>query len=180
LWLGREIASSGFQALEQEATAHRIPILHHQRGDSFSWAGVQGAFLWPDAAPATDKAGNNDSLVLRLQFGGVSYLLTGDIERPVERQLLSRQDALRADFLKVGHHGSKTSTIPEFLAVVSPRIAVISAGAENPYGHPNQSVLDEFRGRGARLLRTDRDGATTVLTDGREISVHSYAQSESP
>ena len=176
LWLGREITSPGFRALEQEAAAHGVSIVHHERGDTFAWAGVRAAFLWPDSAPATDKAGNNDSLVLQFHFGAINYLLTGDIERPVERQLLSRGDSLHADFLKVGHHGSKTSTTPDFLAAVAPRIAVISVGAENPYGHPNQSVLDEFRGIGARLLRTDVDGATTVISDGRAVSVHSYNQ----
>ncbi len=180
LWLGREITSQAFQALEQEAKAEGVPIVHHLRGDGFTWAGVQGAFLWPDVEPPTDKAGNNDSLVLRLRFDAVTFLLTGDIERPVERELLSRQDLLHAEFLKVGHHGSKTSTTPQFLAAVAPRVAVISAGAENPYGHPSQSVLDEFRGTGARLLRTDRDGATTVLTDGHGIIVHSYAQGNAP
>lgn len=175
LWLGREITSPGVRALEEEARLHQTRIVHRQRGDAFAWGGVDGQFLWPDDAPATEKANNNDSLVLRLQFGNVSYLLVGDIERPVERQLLGRGDALRADFLKVGHHGSKTSTTPDFLQAVGPRLAVISAGAENPYGHPNQAVLDEFNGRGTRLLRTDRDGATTVSTDGRALSVQAYA-----
>ena len=176
LWLGREITSPGFLALEQEAAAHHVPIVRRHRGDSFTWAGVQGTFLWPVDEPAAEKAVNNDSLVLRLQFENIDYLLTGDIERPVERELLSRGDVLRADFLKVGHHGSKTSTTPDFLAAVAPRVAVISVGAENPYGHPNASVLDEFRGHGTRLLRTDQDGATTVLTDGRAITVHWFTQ----
>ena len=180
LWLGREITSASFRALEEDAKAHRVPIVRHLRGDAFTWAGVQGTFLWPGDEPAADKAANNDSLVLRLEFGSVIYLLTGDIERPVERELLARGDALQADFLKVGHHGSRTSTTPEFLAAVTPRVAVISAGAENPYGHPSQAVLDEFQGSGARLLRTDRDGATTVLTNGRQITAHSYAQDNGP
>jgi competence protein ComEC len=180
LWLGREITSRGFRALEDEARTHHVPLVHHQRGDAFAWGGVQGAFLWPGNDPPSEKATNNDSLVLRLEFGGVRYLLVGDIERPVERELVARGDPLQADFLKVGHHGSKTSTTPDFLAAVGPRIAVISAGAENPYGHPNQVVLDEFRGRGTRLLRTDRDGATTVSTDGRSIVVRTYAQDHAP
>jgi competence protein ComEC len=176
LWLGREITSPGFRALEDEARAHHVPAIHHQRGDSFTWGGVQGTFLWPAEEPPAEKASNNDSLVLRLEFGGVHYLLVGDIERPVERELLARGDTLGADFLKVGHHGSKTSTTPDFLAAVGPRFAVISAGAENPYGHPNQVVLDELTGRGTRLLRTDRDGATTVLTDGKNITLRAYAE----
>ena len=175
LWLGREITAAGVHALEDEAHDRHVRIVRRLRGDSFDWAGVHGEFLWPGDEPAADKANNNDSLVLRLEFGGVRYLLVGDIERPVERQLLARGDALHADFLKVGHHGSKTSTTPDFLQAVAPQVAVISAGADNPYGHPNQVVLDEFTGRGARLLRTDRDGATTVSTDGRVIRVQSYA-----
>ncbi|HUJ41090.1 MAG TPA: DNA internalization-related competence protein ComEC/Rec2 [Candidatus Acidoferrales bacterium] len=180
LWLGREINSPGFHALEEEAAAHHLPIVRRLRGDTFTWAGVRGTFLWPVDEPPADKAANDDSLVLRLQFGSISYLLTGDIERPVERQLLARGDALRADFLKVGHHGSKTSTTPDFLAAVSPAIAVISVGAENPYGHPNQSVLDEFRGIGTRLLRTDRDGASSILTDGHTMTVHWFTQETAP
>jgi len=176
LWLGREITSPGFRALEDEARQHHVPMVHEQRGDTFTWGGVPGTFLWPVEDPPAEKATNNDSLVLRLAFGGIRYLLVGDIERPVERELLARGDSLQADFLKVGHHGSKTSTTPDFLGAVGPRIAVISAGAENPYGHPNQVVLDEFKGRGTRLLRTDRDGATTVLTDGRSITVRSYVE----
>ena len=180
LWLGREIASPGFRALEQEASAHGVPIQRRLRGDAFTWAGVRGTFLWPGDEPVAEKAANNDTLVLRLEFGDVTYLLTGDIERPVERQLLARGDALHADFLKVGHHGSKTSTSREFLSAVTPRVAVISAGAENPYGHPSQAVLDEFGGSGARLLRTDQDGATSVITDGHTLTLHSYAQDLPP
>jgi competence protein ComEC len=180
LWLGREIASPGFRALEQEANAHGVSVLRHLRGDSFIWGGVRGTFLWPGDEPVAEKAANNDSLVLRLEFGSVTYLLTGDIERPVERELLARGDVLHADFLKVGHHGSKTSTSREFLSAVTPRVAVISAGAENPYGHPSQAVLDEFGGSGTRLLRTDRDGATTVSTDGHRISLHTFAQDLPP
>jgi len=176
LWLGREITSPGFHALEQEAAARHVAIVRRQRGDTFTWADVRCSFLWPIDEPAAEKAVNNDSLVLRLQFRRIDYLLTGDIERPIERELLSRGDELHADFLKVGHHGSKTSTTPAFLAAVAPRVAVISVGAENPYGHPNQSVLDEFRGSGTRLLRTDRDGATTVLTDGRAMSFQWFTE----
>ena len=180
LWLGREITSPGFRALEQEARAHHVPIVRRLRGDSFDWAGVRGTFLWPVEEAPAEKAGNNDSLVLRLVLGNVSYLLTGDIERPVERQLLASGDSLHSDFLKVGHHGSKTSTTPPFLQAVAPRVAVISAGADNPYGHPNQSVLDEFRGSGSLLFRTDRDGATTILTDGRQIMLHWFAEGNPP
>jgi competence protein ComEC len=176
LWIGREITSPGFRALEEEARVHGTRIVHRQRGDVFVWGEVKASFLWPDSDPPADKAKNDDSLVLRLEFGKVRYLLPGDIERPVEHQLLARGDALAADFLKIAHHGSKTSTTPDFLAAVAPRVAVISAGAENPYGHPSPVMLKEFEGRGARVLRTDRDGAVSVTTDGRAVNTQTYVQ----
>jgi competence protein ComEC len=174
LWVGRDITSWASRALEAEAHAHGTRVVRRRRGDGFAWGGVQGEFLWPGDDPPAEKASNNDSLVLRLEWGEVHFLLPGDIERPVERELLARGDALGADFLKIPHHGSKTSTTPEFLTAVSPRIAVVSAGAENPYGHPSSPVLDEFRGRGARVLRTDRDGAVTITTDGRNMRAETY------
>jgi len=78
---------------------------------------------------------------------------------------------LRADVLKVGHHGSKNSTMPEFLGAVAPQIAIISAGEENPYGHPSPELLERLEGSGSRVLRTDWGGAVQVFTDGRESRV---------
>ena len=86
---------------------------------------------------AAAKPGNNDSLAFRVSFGARSFLLTGDMERPMEGRLLAEGLAAHADVLKVGHHGSKTSSIPPFLDAVSPSIAVISAGFENSFGHPH-------------------------------------------
>jgi len=176
LWIGREVAVPALHDLEEQALARRVRIVHQQRGLSFDAGGAQGQFLWPADEPSAQKPSNNDSLVLRVDLGAVGYLLTGDIERPTERELLARGDNLHADFLKVAHHGSKTSTTPPFLAAVEPRIAAISAGAENPYGHPSAAVLDEFRGRGTRVVRTDHDGAATVTTDGHSISLRTYVQ----
>ena len=176
LWVGRETGAPALRALEEEARGLGTQIVHEHRGSSFDWGGARGEFLWPEDAPSTRKASNNDSLVLRLELAGTRYLLTGDIERPTERELLSRGDDLHADFLKVAHHGSKTSTTPPFLAAVGPRIAAISAGAENPYGHPSASVLEEFHGSGTRVVRTDRDGAVTICTDGHTLTLRTYAQ----
>ena len=176
LWLGREIPVPALRALETEAGAHAVRMVHHRRGDTFDWAGVRGEFLWPADQPSSRKPSNNDSLVLRLELAGVGFLLPGDIEKPTENELLDRGDNLHADFLKVAHHGSKTSTTPPFLVAVAPRLAVISAGADNPYGHPSPVVVEEFRGRGARVVRTDREGAATVSTDGRSLTLRTYVQ----
>ena len=105
-------------------------------------------------------------------------MLTGDIEQPVERSLGEGGDSLAADFLKVPHHGSRTSTSAPFLDSVHPRFAAISVGENNPFGHPNADVLHRIASEGARLYRTDRDGAITVLTDGHQMEVRTFLSSD--
>ena len=85
--------------------------------------------------------------------------------------LEEHSDGLHADVLKVGHHGSKNSTTQEFLDTVAPAIAIISAGEDNPYGHPSPELLERLENAGVRILRTDRDGAVHVLTDGERLEI---------
>ena len=94
--------------------------------------------------------------------------------------MLSEAEAgkLHADVLKVGHHGSKNSTMPEFLESVGPQIAIISAGEQNPYGHPSPELLERLRGSGARILRTDQEGAVQVVTDGHSLRVNCFVKCE--
>ena len=174
LWVSRDIETPVFRALLAEARARGTQIVFHHRGDSFEWDAVAGRILWPELLGTVTRPTNNDSLVIRLVYGRVAMLLPGDIEQQVERQLLEMHESLAADFLKIAHHGSKTSTTPEFLAAVGPHVEAISAGEGNPYGHPNTAVLEEVAGRGARLLRTDRDGAITVTSDGQTLRVSSF------
>jgi competence protein ComEC len=196
LWIGREVSIPALARLEDLARERKIPIEHELRGKAFHWEGVEGDFLWPEIAPeeAAPLAKNNDSLVLRLRYRDQTILLPGDAEKQVEREILSENssEAIHSDVLKIGHHGSKNSTTPEFLAAVRPRVGIISAGEENPYGHPHAELLERLEGAGVRILRTDRDGAVRVLTDGRcleitcfvacpgvinaELSVHGQAQ----
>jgi competence protein ComEC len=110
---------------------------------------------------------NNNSVVLRLRFGDISFLLTGDLAADGEEALLRRGGDLRATVLKVGHHGSDTSTTPPFLAAVRPAYAVISARAENSFGHPSPSL--QLRLAGVPFLRTDENGSVRFETDGRRL-----------
>jgi competence protein ComEC len=178
LWLGREVASPALAKLEALAREKKIPVAHETKGRKFSWDGADGEFLWPKILTneAALGAKNNDSLVLRLRYGNRSVLLPGDAEEQAEREMLveNGENILGADVLKVGHHGSKNSTTPEFLAAVHPRVAVISAGEDNPYGHPNQELLKRLGQNGARILRTDRDGAVHVLTDGIRLEISCF------
>jgi len=178
LLIGREVSSAAFSNLEQLAHERKIPVVHEIRGRAFSWDGVEAQFLWPEVSPEeiAPSAKNNDSLVLRLQYGDRSVMLPGDAEKQTEREILAENSEaiIHADVLKIGHHGSKNSTTPEFLGAVRPQIAVISAGEDNPYGHPSPELLERLEEAGLWVLRTDRDGAVHVLTDGRQLQISCY------
>jgi competence protein ComEC len=100
-------------------------------------------------------------------------LLTGDAEKQAEHEILTENSAmaLHADVLKVGHHGGKNSTSPEFLAAVQPRVGIISSGEDNPYGHPSPELLERLQNAAVSTLRTDKDGAVHVLTDGTRLEI---------
>jgi competence protein ComEC len=121
-----------------------------------------------------DDPKNNDSLVLRLRYGQRSFLLTGDVERPIEREMVDGGELRATDVLKVPHHGSRTSSTEEFLGAVQPAFAVISAGFENSYGHPHPTVVERLGQHHATVLRTDRDGLITIRTDGRRMTVETF------
>jgi competence protein ComEC len=136
------------------------------RGDEWELDGVRFEVLWPPAGYRTGNL-NDTSVVLRVTYGDVRVLLTGDFEAPAQRALMALED-VRADLLKVPHHGSKT-TAPEFLASVDAGVAVISVGADNRFGHPSAETLTALRG--ARILRTDLSGRVTVRTDGHRLQI---------
>jgi competence protein ComEC len=177
LWIGRDDDRRASQTLVAEARAHGVPIVHETSGMDFSWEGADCQVLWPEDAAASQKASNDDSIVIRVGEGPFHFLLTGDIERKAETGLVDENVPLAADFLKVPHHGSKTSSTDAFLAAVMPRVAVASVGESNPFGHPAEVVVERYERAGARFLRTDRDGAVTALTDGHEFTVHTFAES---
>ena len=115
----------------------------------------------------TDTDTNDDSLVMKLSYGEVDILFTGDIEAKAETRLLASGQNLRAEVLKVPHHGSRTSSTVPFIAAVQPKFALFSLGIRNRFGFPNTEVVARYRERGCVLLRTDELGAITLKTDGR-------------
>jgi competence protein ComEC len=139
---------------------------------------VELEFLAPDSAWTRELDDPNEaSVVVRARYGAVRFLLVGDAEREEEQWLLARDSlALRAEVLKVGHHGSSTSTTARFLRAVRPTIALVSVGAGNTYGHPSAQVLASLAAQGATVLRTDRQGSIVVRTDG--ITLEIQAQGE--
>ncbi len=117
------------------------------------------------------KTPHDDVVVAMLRYKDVSVLLTGDMEAKIERLLIAKHADLDADVLKVGHHGSKTSSTPEFLAATTPRLAVISVGAKNRYRHPSTEVLSRLEKMSIPYYRTDIDGGIVVESDGNAFRV---------
>jgi competence protein ComEC len=108
---------------------------------------------------------------LRVGYGRNGFLLSGDAERPIEREMLAEDEIRRTDVLKVAHHGSRTSSTEDFLSAVEPVFAVISVGLDNSYGHPNRDVVERLRQHRAVVYRTDQDGLITVRSDGYRLHV---------
>ncbi|MFP5262125.1 MAG: ComEC/Rec2 family competence protein [Blastocatellia bacterium] len=160
------------------ATAQRnITLRSLSAGERFDIEGVTVEVLWPppDSGPYA-TSGNNDSVVLRLVYGSVAILLAGDIEQEAESELVESSADLRADVLKVAHHGSKTSSTESFIDRVQPRCAVISAGERSRFGHPHAAVTGRYLSRGVALLQTGRDGTITVETDGAAVAANVFRE----
>jgi competence protein ComEC len=138
-------------------------------GEAWDWDGVRFEFLTPAWSGVVKR--NDLSCVLRIAAAGGAMLLTGDIERTAEKALLS--SAVRSDVLLVPHHGSRTSSTPEFIAAVAPRWAVVAAGYRNRFGHPNGEVLERYRSAGAQIARTDLQGSISIRLTADGVGVES-------
>lgn len=136
-------------------------------GETFALGGAQVQILGP-LHSAEDS--NDNSIVLKVSFGATSFLFTGDAERAEEQDLLNAGVNLQSTVLKVGHHGSDTSTSYPFLRAVAPQYAVISVGAGNSYGHPTEAVLSRLRDAGVTTFRTDLQGEITAVSDGQTVN----------
>ena len=169
LWVGNNPPVSDYLALLGLARQLQVNVRSLHAGEAFAFGSVHIQALAPfaDYAPGAEPS-NNESLVLRVAYGQTSALLEGDAEAPVERAMLAESD-LQSTLLKVGHHGSLTSSTPEFLARVAPQWAVISCGLHNHYGHPRPEILHELESAGVRTLSTDVNGASCFRLDGAAI-----------
>ncbi|MDF2268608.1 ComEC/Rec2 family competence protein [Streptomyces coacervatus] len=171
---GFEEPADQVEFVRKEAAARHIPLTHAVAGEQRRTGSLSWQVLWPPPGPAPDPDGPNDaSVALLVRSGGLRLLLLGDLEPPAQQALLrSPEGALLGgvDVLKVAHHGSAYQD-PELMRRVAPRIALISCGKDNPYGHPAPSTVAALRAEGAVVLRTDRDGALAVTGAGRELGV---------
>ena len=180
LWVGIDPNSADYVALLNEAVALHITVRHLHAGDAINLGQLHITTLAPALAYTNlGPPRNNDSIVLRVDYGRASALLEGDAEAPSERAMLAAHEIHPVTLLKIGHHGSRTSTTPEFFAAATPRFAVISVGRNNTFGHPRPEVIARIAAAQTRLFRTDRFGlAQFLLTkDGniQEIEAKSSA-----
>jgi competence protein ComEC len=172
LWVGNNPRFGAYNALLDEASGLHVRVRSLRAGEAFPFGPTQVSVLAPfsDYQPGAEPA-NNDSLVLRVAYGATSVMLEGDAEAPVEDAMVAQamlaEPNLASTLLKVGHHGSITTTRPEFLARVHPECAVISCGLRNRYGHPRIEVLKALEEAGVRTFSTDINGAACFRLDGK-------------
>ena len=175
LWLGGDVAQSPeLREIVEDARRMNIDVVQHAQGDEFRFGGTNIRILAPPFEMRKDAQGkrpgrNDESLVMKISYGKTSALLEGDAERATEENLTREHP--EADLLKVAHHGSATSTLPELLRAVRPQFAVISVGARNVYGHPRYEVLERLQREKVNTYRTDLDGATSFFLNGSTVSV---------
>ncbi|MGB4483254.1 MAG: MBL fold metallo-hydrolase, partial [bacterium] len=155
------------------ADSPALPLFGVAAGDELELGrGVDCKVLHPPPSPltGTNDDYNNNSLVLLLRMGAVSFLFTGDLEGTGEEYMLQYNRVPQATILKVAHHGARNSSSREFLEQIRPSLAVISTGP-NSFGHPHQETLERLEALGVKIYRTDVDGAVRIRTDGKRVWV---------
>lgn len=172
----RKIAAQAVITSEAQTLDAYNPALC-QAGQQWEWDGVWFAVLHPDDAQYYKKR-NDRSCVLMIQAGEHKALLTGDIEKRSEKELITRYgEELKADLLLVPHHGSKTSSSEEFIQTVNPKYALIPVGYKNQYGHPKEPVLQRYKDLNVSILRTEYDGAISFRLGG-DLMPHCYRREQ--
>ncbi len=170
LWVGLLPPSSALENVIATAEALGVKVVRHWEGDEFVLGGVGIRVLFPPRGwPVGASPQNNDSMVLQINFVESSVLLEGDAEKKVERRIVALHHPV-ANLVKVGHHGSANATTPELIASARPQFAMISVGSGNSFGLPRTEVLTRLSNAGARVYRTDLDGAVSFYLDGRTVT----------
>ncbi len=174
LWVGAEPQTDEWKVVEQHAKADHVPIVSLTRNSppvTIGGAQIKVLAPSPDYVPGK-SATNDDSLVFQVNYGRRSVLMTGDAERPIEDDLVQTGLLHPVTLLKVGHHGSKTSSSEEFLREINPQFAFISDGYKNQFHHPSPGVLERFAQHHTAVFRTDQHGLLTFLTDGNKVELN--------
>ncbi|HZP02819.1 MAG TPA: ComEC/Rec2 family competence protein [Terriglobia bacterium] len=176
-WFGKEATTPAYRAVAELIRKQGIPCRQLVAGDTIMRGGAVIRILWPRrGSPFSADPSNDDSVVMRISQGDASMMLPGDVSRDVEANLIGLDVPLQSQVLKVAHHGAKSSSSPEFLSRVAPRIAVITGQGSDILNLPNPETLERLRICRARVLRTDIDGAVTVQMRAGWLSARGYAE----
>jgi competence protein ComEC len=180
LWVSIDPNSDAYRSLLDEAKDLGVTVRHFYAGTHLGWGGTQITMLAPETGYANPRDPvNNDSLVMRMQYGNASVLLEGDAEAPSEREMLAHGRIAPVTLLKIGHHGSRTSTTQEFFAAAAPKDAVVSVGKGNTFGHPRYEVVERIAEARTKLYRTDEFGLTTFLLE-RDGKIRELVDASNP
>ena len=140
----------------------KIRLIYVKEGDVLKIGGIKISIIHPENKLMINNPMNNNSIVCKIEYNSFSMLLTGDIEKEAEELILKKNKDLKADILKIAHHGSKSSTTEVFLRAVNPKIALIGVGKNNNFGHPSNDVIQRLKENGARIYRTDENGEISI------------------
>ena len=164
------VGDTDFDEFATALKLRQVPLETISRGDELEIGGVRIQVVYPKPDPTRAAISDNDhSVVMRFIFGDRKILMTGDIERSAEMNILGMPEEVAADVIKVPHHGSRTSSTDQFVSSVHPSLAVISVGKRSIFGHPHREVVERWQNTGAEVLTTGNSGTISVSTDGRDL-----------
>lgn len=159
------ITSSFYEDFIGAVSGSGADVYYAYAGDSYTYGDMRFDIISPES---TGKDLNNDSVVTLVTYSDVSVLMTGDAEKKIESRIMNSYPSLKCNVLKVPHHGSSTSSSPDFIRMISPENAVISVGENNRYSHPTPSTLKTLEDNGVAVYRTDYDGTVIMRTNGKQ------------
>lgn len=162
------VTTTGYESLLKSIANRNVNAIPATVGESFKLGDATVQIFSPSQQ---DEDLNNMSVVLKVVYGETSFIFQGDAEKTVEKQLLNSDYDLNADVIKLGHHGSNTSSTEKYLKAVNPQYAIISCGADNSYGHPHDEVIDRLKNNNISFFVTAQTGDVTVTSDGENIDI---------
>lgn len=171
LWTGVGQDTTASTRWDNDLSNEKASIVLAKQGVNIKAGNADLSVLYPFVLPQGQDSSNDLSIVSRLAFNNFSFLFLGDISYKVEKKILENGVDVMADVIKVAHHGSKDSTSKDFIAAISPKVAVISCGKDNKYGHPHQGPLSVLENFGIKVLRTDQLGDIELIADDNELLI---------
>ncbi|HRH42979.1 MAG TPA: ComEC/Rec2 family competence protein [Pyrinomonadaceae bacterium] len=168
-----------FAAFNKVLEQKQIPVTMVKRGDVLNFGEVKIEVLSPNAdANPNAKWENNESIVLRIIYGETKFLMTGDMEKGAENEVLQLPQMLQSDVVKVAHHGSRTSSTQELIRATNAKLAIISVGKVSPFGHPHEEVVDRWKKSGAKTMTTGENGTISIISDGKNLRIENYLRTQ--